>query len=70
MKKEPYFPHPFNPKKLQKWQEENPEKSTARCCRCGFWWLKRVSEPKKCPHCRSKHWATARTNRQGMRPGT
>ena len=42
----------------------------AFCCRCGYWWMKKVAKPRKCPLCRSKHWATARTNRQGMRPGT
>ena len=38
------------------------------CCRCGYFWLKRTSTPKKCPLCRSKHWATPRENRQGLRP--
>ena len=40
------------------------------CCRCGHFWMKRTSTPKKCPLCRSKHWATPRENRQGLRPGS
>ena len=39
----------------------------ACCCRCGHWWTKRTGEPKKCPKCKSKHWATERTTRQGLR---
>ena len=40
------------------------------CFRCEHEWLPRVSDPKRCPSCRSKHWATQRTNRQGLRPGS
>ena len=40
------------------------------CCRCGHRWLPRVRQPVYCPRCRSKHWATPRENRQGLRPGT
>ena len=38
------------------------------CCRCEHEWLPRVIYPKRCPRCRSKYWAIARINRQGMRP--
>ena len=40
------------------------------CLRCGHEWLPRVINPVRCPNCRSYHWATERTNRQGLRPGT
>ena len=40
------------------------------CLRCQYQWLPRVVDPRSCPECRSKHWATVRGNRQGMRPGT
>ena len=42
----------------------------AFCCRCGYWWMRRTTVPRKCPSCKSKNWATARKNRQGLRPGT
>ena len=42
-----------------------------KCClRCQYQWLPRVSEPSRCPRCRSSYWATERENRQGLRPGT
>ena len=40
------------------------------CLRCGYDWLPRVTDPKRCPGCRSYRWNTKRTNRQGMRPGS
>ena len=53
------------------------------CRRCLYYWIPRTSEPidgagyngyrktgtpKRCPSCKSKYWASQRTNRQGMRP--
>ena len=38
------------------------------CCRCGYAWRRLTNKPKMCPRCKSKYWATARTNRQGLRP--
>ena len=40
------------------------------CLRCGYEWLPRVRDPKRCPDCRSYRWATERTNRQGLRPNS
>jgi Zn finger protein HypA/HybF involved in hydrogenase expression len=39
------------------------------CLRCSHTWAPRVLEwPNLCPVCKSRHWHTARTNRQGLRP--
>ena len=55
-------------------RQDDPQDLLARfgkiCLRCQHEWLPRVREPKRCPRCRSTHWATPRTNRQGMRPIT
>ena len=31
------------------------------CQRCGYRWLPRVPEPKRCARCRNPRWGTART---------
>lgn len=53
--------------KIQELQAEVRGFPVACCCRCDHWWMTRTDKPQKCPRCRSKHWATPRTNRQGMR---
>ena len=52
----------------KEWQGSFPLPPWALGLRCGYWWKKRTSNPKKCPRCLSKHWATQRKNRQGLRP--
>ena len=62
-------------KKLEEFQTklqgQFPFSSVGACLRCGHWWKRRrITEPTRCPRCRTKYWRTLRTNRQGMRPGT
>jgi rubrerythrin len=25
-------------------------------CKCGYWWVSRIENPKKCPSCFSRDW--------------
>ena len=53
---------------MKKLTENTPLLEYGKTCRrCAYRWLPRVSKPQRCPNCRSKYWATKRTNRQGMR---
>ncbi len=40
----------------------------ARCLRCGFEWLPRVPNPKRCPHCVSALWNVPRANKLADAP--
>ena len=40
------------------------------CKRCGYRWTPAKSPVIRCARCKSKHWETKRTTRQGLRPET
>ena len=79
MKKRNHF------EKMEDWRAQCKMRPGEYCRRCLHYWIPQTSEPiegkpymgwrktgepKRCPSCKSKHWATPRTNRQGLRPAS